>query len=176
MNTSLLVKAALIAALTAATSQISIPQPLSTVPITLQVFFVLLAGAVLGPVYGALSMVVYVLIGLVGLPVFARGTSGFGVLLGPTGGYLFGFVFAAFVVGLIVSRGKGSRVRLGIAMLGGVLAIYLLGVAQLALVGKLTIAQALIGGAAPFILLDLAKAAVAAALARRIGLATGKAN
>jgi len=171
LNTSMMVKAALIAALMAATSQVAIPQPLSTVPITLQVFFSLLAGAVLGPVYGALSIFVYVLMGAVGLPVFSGGRSGIGILLGPTGGYLLGFIAAAFVVGLIVSKGKGNIIQVTLAMVAGVLVIYALGVMQLAFTANISFSQAIVGGALPFIPFDFIKAVVAVAVARRIGIA-----
>lgn len=170
MNTSIMVKTALIAALTAVASQVAIP--LGQIPITLQAFFPLLAGAVLGPVYGALSQIIYVLMGSIGLPVFAGGHSGFGVLVGPSGGYLFGFIAAAYIVGLIIVRGRSSALRVAMAMGIGVFTIYLLGVIQLAIVAKITIVQAIIAGAAPFILVDLIKAAVAAEVARRIGFAT----
>nr|WP_269848331.1 biotin transporter BioY [Methanosarcina horonobensis] len=92
-----MVFASLFAALTAAGAYIQIPIPFSPVPVTLQVFFVLLAGSMLKSKWGSLSMVVYTLLGIAGLPVFAGGSSGLGVLLGPTGGYIFGFILAAFL-------------------------------------------------------------------------------
>ena len=73
--------------------------PLYPVPLTLQTLFTYLAGAVLGPSLGALSQVIYILLGGIGLPVFAGGKAGFGTLLGPTGGYLFGFIAASFAIG-----------------------------------------------------------------------------
>jgi biotin transport system substrate-specific component len=163
-----MVKAALLAALIAATSQLSIPQPFSAVPITLQVFFVLLAGAVLGPLYGSLSMVVYVLLGLAGLPVFANGGSGIGTLVGPTGGYLIGFILATGVIGWIVSAGKASMAQILLAMGAGIIVIYTCGVMQLSFVAKMAIGQAIIAGAGPFIVLDFAKAIVAALVAKRV--------
>lgn len=172
MKTSAMVKAALIAALTAAAALVRINLPFTEVPLTLQVFFVLLAGAVLGPIYGALSMLVYVLMGAIGLPVFAGGATGIGVLIGPTGGYLFGFIAAAYVVGFLVSRKRKSTTQLALAMVAGVIVIYLFGILQLAFVTKITILKAILVGAAPFIIFDLVKAFVAATVARRIGLAT----
>jgi len=174
LNTSLMVKSALLAALTAATSLIAkIELPFTQVPLTLQVFFSLLAGAILGPRYGALSMALYVLMGAVGLPVFAGGKSGFGVLLGPTGGYLFGFVAAAYIVGLITSRGKGTTPQLGAAMLAGIAIIYTLGVLQLSVVAKLSILKAFAVGAAPFIVIDIVKGLAAAVVARRLRVVSG---
>ena len=172
MNVSLMAKAALLAALTAATAIVAIP--IGSVPVTLQVFFVLLAGLVLGPVYGALSMIVYMLLGIVGLPVFAGGAAGIGAVIGPRGGYLFGFVLAAVIVGFIASRGKNSVSRLAIAMGAGIVAIYVLGVVQLSLVTGMSLMQAILAGAAPFIIFDVIKAVAAVAVARRIGLASGR--
>ena len=99
MKTRDLAMVGLFAALTAIGAWISIPIP--PVPFTFQVLFVLLAGAVLGSARGGLSQIVYVLLGVIGLPVFAGGASGPGVLFGPTGGYIFGFIVAAFVVGAL---------------------------------------------------------------------------
>lgn len=165
-------KAALIAALTAATAIVAIP--IGSVPVTLQVFFVLLAGLVLGPAYGALSMIVYILLGIVGLPVFAGGAAGIGAVIGPRGGYLFGFVLAAVIVGFFASRGNNSTSQLVVAMGAGIVAIYALGVAQLALVTGMSLVQALLAGAAPFIIFDIIKAVAAVAVARRIGFVKGR--
>lgn len=105
-NTNLkpLVFSALFAALTAAVSPIKIPLGFTPVPITLQTLMVLLSGAMLGPYYGALAMILYVTVGALGLPVFAGGSSGIEVLFGPTGGYLLSYFIAAFVVGLMVRK------------------------------------------------------------------------
>ena len=96
--------AALFAALTAAVSPIKIPLGFTPVPITLQTLMVLLSGALLGPYYGALAMILYILVGALGLPVFAGGSSGIGALLGPTGGYLFSYFIAAFVIGKMLEK------------------------------------------------------------------------
>ena len=101
-----MVFASLFAALTAAGAYIQIPIPFSPVPVTLQVFFVLLAGSMLKSKWGSLSMVVYTLLGVAGLPVFAGGSSGMGVLLGPTGGYIFGFILAAYLIGKLSEKAE----------------------------------------------------------------------
>ncbi len=99
-----MVFAALFAALTGAVAWFKIPLPFTPVPITLQTLMVLLSGAMLGAYYGALSMIVYLTVGAIGLPVFAGGSSGVGALLGPTGGYLFSYPVASFVIGKILEK------------------------------------------------------------------------
>mgnify|MGYP001612667683 FL=1 len=101
-----MVFAALFASLTGAVAWFKIPLPFTPVPITLQTLMVLLSGAMLGPVYGALAMIVYLVLGAIGLPVFAGGSSGVGALLGPTGGYLFSYPVSAFVIGYMLQKKK----------------------------------------------------------------------
>jgi|Deesub1362A_J573_1020465.scaffolds.fasta_scaffold02332_7 biotin transport system substrate-specific component len=150
----------LFAALTAVGAFISIP--LGPVPFTLQVLFVLLSGAILGAFLGALSQVVYLLLGVIGLPVFAGGTSGIGHLFGPTGGYLFGFVFASFLVGLL-SKSEGFWVKF-FSMLLGILVIHFLGVLQLSFVAGMSFKKALLVGSLPFFPFDTFKAFIASGL------------
>jgi len=108
--------------------------PLYPVPITLQTFFTYLAGAILGSRLGALSQLVYVLLGCIGLPVFAGGKAGLGVLLGPTGGYLTGFIFSAFVIGgLCEAKQNPSFVWILTSMIIGTAVIYAVGAVQLSL-------------------------------------------
>jgi biotin transport system substrate-specific component len=102
---------AFFAALTAVFSQVSVPLPFTPVPISLASLAVLICGGVLGAKRGALAMVVYVLLGAVGLPVFANFSGGAGVIAGPTGGYIIGYIFAAAVMGLF--SGKEDEVSGG---------------------------------------------------------------
>ena len=104
-----MVFAALFAALTAAVAWFKIPLPFTPVPITLQTLVVLLSGAMLGSYYGALSMIIYLVVGAIGLPVFAGGSSGVGALLGPTGGYLFSYPIASFVIGKMLEKKSLSK-------------------------------------------------------------------
>ena len=125
--------ASMFGALTALGAFIMIPLP--PVPVTLQTLFVDLAGALLGGYLGAMSQVVYILLGVVGLPIFAGGKAGAGVLIGPTGGYLFGFVAGAFVIGkLTAMREKPGMVWLIGSMSLGIAVVYALGIAQLMVV------------------------------------------
>lgn len=143
-----MVYAAMFGATTAIGAYIVIPLPL--VPITMQTFFVSLAAALLGGTLGALSQVVYVLLGVIGLPVFAGGKAGFGVLMGPTGGYLAGFIVGAYIIGkLIEMKEKPGFLWMAFAMLIGHVALYVLGVAQLMFVAKLTLGKAFAVGVLP---------------------------
>ena len=155
---------ALFAALIAGGSFVAIP--LGPVPLTLQVMFVLLAGLVLGPRLGALSVIAYLVLGLVA-PVYAGGTSGAGVLFGPTGGYLWGFIAGAALAGLTARRGGDPG--LGRCVLGGLVGlvpIYALGAAWLALQLHLDPGAAIAAGVVPFVWGDVVKAIAAALVAR----------
>jgi biotin transport system substrate-specific component len=153
---------------TALCSHVSFPLPFTPVPITLQTLAVLLTGAALGSKRGGLALLLYLAEGAAGLPVFAPvagSPGGFLALLSFTGGYLWAFPIAAFVVGLLCERGLDRSLLTSIvAMLPGTVIIYLLGALQLGLVLHLSVAQAFSLGVAPFIPGDLAKLIVAALL------------
>lgn len=144
--------------------------PLPPVPITLQTLFVLLAGFLGGPAVGLGSTAIYLLLGAIGLPVFSSG-GGLGILLGPTGGFLFGLLPASFLAGLAGNyRRKDEhpgRFRMLCILLGigATLVIYLAGVPYLKVVGNLSWKVALQAGMLPFILGDLLKLAIATHLA-----------
>ena len=147
--------------LVAFAAQITIPLPFSPVPITAQTFAVLLVAALLGARGGAAALFVYLLEGALGLPVFAGAAAGPAALVGPTAGYLYGFVVAAFVVGALCQRGWDRRfVTAAAAMLVGNAIIYLLGLPWLAMFVGLDNALPL--GLIPFIPGDLLKLALAA--------------
>jgi len=156
----MMVYTALFAALTAVGAYIIVPLPL--IPITGQTVFVLLAGALLGKAAGAFSQVVYLLMGLLGFPVFSGGRAGFGVILGPTGGYLWGFILAAFIVGMIVERNKSaSNWVLIVAFLFGEAMIFTCGILQLALVAKMSFTKAITVGFLPFLPGEMLKVVLA---------------
>jgi biotin transport system substrate-specific component len=162
-----MVYASLFGALTAAGAYIIIPLP--PVPITLQTLFMGLAAILLGGRLGALSQVVYIMLGIIGLPVFAGGKAGLGVLLGPTGGYLTGFVIAAYIIGWMVKlKESGGFAWISLCLLVGTLFVYLPGVLQLAFVARLTMAKALAVGVLPFLVGDLFKIALTALLALKL--------
>lgn len=143
--------------------------PLQPVPVTLQTFFVYLAAAVLGSRYGTFSQLVYIILGLIGLPVFAGGSAGMGVLFGPQGGYLVGFVFGVLVSGkLIELRKKPNVLWLSLSLMVCTLTIYFFGVAQLAVMADLSLTKAIAAGALPFLPGDVLKIAVTILVARKI--------
>lgn len=124
-----LVLCAFFATLTIIGTILSIPLPFSPVPINLAILSVFLAGGLLGPKAGAVSQLVYVCLGLMGLPVFAKFSGGPGVLAGPTGGYIIGYIVTAFLAGLIIHKVKAEpktgRIAAGFSM--GLLACYVPG-------------------------------------------------
>ena len=157
---------ALFTALIAAGAFVAIP--LGPVPFTLQLLFVLLAGLVLGPRLGALSVVAYLVLGLVA-PVYAGGTSGLGVLFGPTGGYLLGFVVGALAAGAVGRSRDAGTPRLVMGGLAGLLPIYLLGATWLAISLHATdLRLVLVGGVLQFLPLDIIKAVAAGVLAHAL--------
>ena len=143
-------------------AQVAVPVPLSPVPMTLQPLAVLAVGGLLGAAGGIAALVTYLALGILGLPVFAGGSSGVVHLLGPTGGYLLAFPLAAGLVGAFVGRASGTLRVLGACALGMVL-IHLGGVAQLALLGG-DPAAAFRVGFVPFLTGDLLKVGLAAAV------------
>ncbi|MSR07761.1 MAG: biotin transporter BioY [Gemmatimonadetes bacterium] len=150
-------------------AQAAVPIPGNPVPITLQVPAVLIVGGLLGPALGSATLVLYLLMGAAGLPVFApTGTLvGFARLIGPTGGYLLAYPVAAGLVGQITAGGR-SWARLWIGLLAGLVVIHAGGVAQLAALGG-DLSIALRFGSLPFLLGDCLKVLLAGLVIRRLG-------
>ncbi len=149
------------AVFTAIAAQIEIP--LRPVPLTLQTFIVLLAGAFLGKRNGFVSMSIYLLSGIAGLPVFAEASSGLHVLFGPTGGYLLAFPFAASAIGYLVSlRHTWSSVML--AMTAGLLLIFVFGIVQLNFVYFHNWNESLKAGLLAFSIWDIVKLLAASSI------------
>ena len=157
--------AVVFALLSAVSGLVRIPLPFTPVPVTLQVFVVLLAGAVLGRGWGAASQGLYVASGALGAPVFAGAAAGLAYIAGPTGGYLAGFVLAPFVVAAILGgRDQFTPLRVAGAMAAGVAVIHTCGWAWLAFGLHMGPGAAFFAGVHPFLPLDALKAAAAAAL------------
>ncbi|KYC45583.1 MAG: BioY family protein [Candidatus Methanofastidiosum methylothiophilum] len=148
---------ALFAALTAVGGFISIP--FYPVPLTLQVFFVLLSGALLGKKLGALSQIVYLGLGAIGAPVFHNFTGGIGILLGPTGGFLFGFIPGAYVAGLFYEKFHNNKLHFS-GLLLSIVPIYTLGILWLSFITGMPLEKAVLVGGIPFIPGDFVKSII----------------
>lgn len=157
------------AAFTAVCAQIAFHLPGNPVPYTMQVFAVLVCGMLLGPRVAALSQIQYVTVGFLGAPVFAGFTGGPAALLGPRGGYLIGFIVAAYLVGLFLDRSDRSFRTACMAGMLGVGAIYICGASWLAVWLRLfqqngVAWQSWLLGVAPFVGVDVVKVVLAAQL------------
>lgn len=153
------------ALLTAACAQISIPLPGDPVPVTGQTFAVLLTGAALGANRGAAGQLLYVALGLVGLPFYADGAHGVDVVFGATGGYLVAFPLAAWVCGrLAEARYDRTPLKALPAFTIGSLIVFAIGVPWLAVAADISLAKAIELGFVPFIPGGIVKAALAAGL------------
>lgn len=169
IKTSELTLIALFTALTAALSQISINLPVSPVPFTLQVIAVFLSGAVGGRKVGFLSQIVYILLGVVGIPVFAGFQAGPVVLLGPAGGYIAAFPLAAFVSGTMQKSQNGHTFRiLSGSMFAGLACIYTFGAVWLSISQRISIMSALMAGVVVFIPFDVVKTLFAGYVSHKI--------
>lgn len=168
-KTTAMILSALMAALTAVGALIRIPMPVSS--FTLQVFFTALAGCLLGSRWGAVSQMLYVLLGVLGLPVFTAG-GGPGAFFHPTSGFLLGMIAMAWVVGKITEQ-KGVRFKTALlACLAGLGVLYIIGLPWLHFLMNLhsqwSVSQTMIGGMLVFLPADLLKSVLAAALCARL--------
>jgi biotin transport system substrate-specific component len=166
------------ACLTGFLAQVRFYLPYTPVPVTAQVFAVLLSGVILGKWYGGLSQGLYAGIGAAGLPWFNGLKGGMDVLSGVTGGYIIGFIAAALVIGWLTDRYVRCRSFIGLfsIMLLGIALIYLFGVVQLLLVLGVNAQRAIELGALPFIGVDVYKALIAAAIAAAVTPRTAYGN
>ena len=167
--------------LTAVAAQISVPLPFTPVPLTFQPMVVLVGAAALGSRLGMASQVLYLALGIAGLPLFAASAAlpqGAARLLGPTGGYLMSFPFAAFVAGFLAERGFDRRYPTAVlAMLAGLAVVFAGGLLWLTIASRpaLGVSAALSAGFLPFIVPDVLKLLVAAAVMPGLWKITGKA-
>jgi biotin transport system substrate-specific component len=161
-----IVLASLMAALTAVGAYIYVP--IGPVPIVLSTLFVLLSGLLLGSHWGIVSMGVYLIVGAIGIPVFAGGKGGFAHFSGPTGGYLLGYLLAAWIAGFISKRSNHLLILDILAVVLGSLVIYGMGVPWLKIVTQMSWTKTLMVGMVPFLIGDAMKSTVAVILARSI--------
>lgn len=153
-NFKFLIFSSLFAVLISIGSYIYLPLPFTPIPMTLQLFFVLLSGILLGPIYGSLSVIIYIILGIVGLPVFAGGGSGLGHLFGKTGGYIFGFLVSQIVIGYLVKLNKKLLLP---SIFLGIFIVHFFGVLYLSKFLNLNLFKAFTLGSLPFIPVDSLK-------------------
>ena len=167
-------RATMFAAATSATAPVDLVHPLApNVPITLQTLWVYLAGIVLGPVWAGAAFLLYAAAGIVGLPVFAGGSAGLGVVLGPTGGFIVGFPLAASAVGLVAHGLDGLDrpseipvLRLAAALFAGTAVIYAAGAVGYSLVQGIGLLASVAAVVVPFLPVAGVKAAATIAVVR----------
>ncbi|MFD1929306.1 biotin transporter BioY [Sporosarcina siberiensis] len=164
----MMIVTALFAAIIGVLAQVTIPLPL--VPITGQTLAIGLAATILGAKYGTVSVLVYLGLGAVGVPVFAGMSGGLGSLVGPTGGFLFGFIPAAFIIGYYLEKTSFTVRNAIIANLIGMIITLVFGTVWLKFIAEIPWQAAFMGGFAPFIPVGIIKAVLAAS----VGIAVRK--
>lgn len=171
MSTRDIVYIALFAALTAALGLFPpLTLPVVGVPITAQSLGVMLAGALAGSKRGGLALLLFVVLVAIGLPLLAGGRGGFGIFLGPSGGFVLSWPIAAFLIGWLLERHQGETplwITMGYLAVGGIGLVYLCGIPWLAIAAELTLSQAIIGSAG-FIPGDIVKVVLAALIGRGV--------
>jgi len=176
-NVKLMVETALCAALICVLSPFSIPLPFSPVPISLSILAIYICLYALGLKWGTVSVLLYILLGLVGIPVFANFTAGPGKLFGPTGGYIIGYIFLALIVGFFIDKFEKKIYMHILGMLLGVAVCYAFGTAWfLKVMTEYTLAAAMTACVIPFIPADIAKIVIAAIFGPMIRKAVKKIN
>lgn len=157
---------AFFAALTCVMSYVTIPLPI--IPITGQTLAVMLTGCVLKPWQSALSILIFLLLGAIGIPVFSGGAAGIGIIVGKTGGYLIGFLLGAPLIYFLKGKKNNIPLLLLASVIGGMLVPYTFGVPWLSYITGMSLQKALLLGALPFIPGDLIKAFIAATVSYRL--------
>lgn len=166
MKLKMMTRISIMAALTAIGAFIIIPLPGSPVPVTFQLLFTFLAGGLLGSKGGFYSQLIYILLGAAGLPIFAGGSGGIGALVGPSAGYIYGFLIAGYISGLGSKKFKNKIIY----NLVGLIIVYLLGTVGLMLNTGFDLTKAFSAGVIPFIPGDFLKVILAAYLTSKIPL------
>lgn len=149
-------------------SYIIIPIPFSPVPVTAQSLAVMLTGSLLAPGHAFLTVFLFILLGFIGLPVFAGGGAGPGVLFGPTGGYLIGFLAGAMIISFLRGKNPGILQYGAANLIGGLFTVYAIGVPFLALATGMSLKSAFFAGVIPFITGDLMKVIMSTMIAWKL--------
>lgn len=158
---------ALFVAMSAVLSQVSIP--IGVVPINLTHVSIFLAAGILGARLGALSQLAYAILGAIGLPIFSGFSGGIGIVLGPTGGFIVGYVVSAFVVGFLIEKTEDTYIGLFASMYAGWLVTYMIGIPWfMVTTGTSNVGAALMACMVPFLPGDLAKTILSTVLVKRL--------
>ncbi|MEX6586527.1 biotin transporter BioY [Paraclostridium bifermentans] len=160
LNTKELIICAMFASITAILAQIAIPLPFSTVPLTMQVFAVTISGVILGAKKGFVTQVIYILLGAIGMPVFAQMSGGAGILFGYTGGFIMAFPLMALLIGYVSDK-YDTILPIMIAMIVSLMINYTIGTLWYSFVAGVGFMEGFMVCVAPFIVVDLFKVALA---------------
>jgi len=158
---------ALFVSFTAVCSQISIPLPFTPVPLNLALLSVFMSGIILGSIKGTVCQIVYISLGCTGVPVFANFQGGIGIIIGPTGGYIVGYIVVSFIVWLL-GRSNHTVTITALSMALGLFACYALGTMWFVIITGTKIFEALFICAIPFVIGDALKIIFATALSKRL--------
>lgn len=158
----------LFATLIAVSGYITIPIPFSMVPVTAQTLAVMLAGSLLPVRHAAVSLLVFLMMGAIGLPVFSGGAAGMGIIIGKTGGYLIGFLVGAALISVLKGKKPGFLRLLTANAIGGIIIVNTFGVLWLNYITGIGITKAIAFGALPFIPGDIVKIVIAALITLRL--------
>lgn len=159
--------AALFSSLISVSGFMALPLSFTPIPIVLQNIMVLLTAVVLGPFWGSMSVLIFLLSGLCGLPVFSGFQGGVARFISPTGGFLYGYLLSCFITGLI-SKNKDSKVIIFLSLIFGILTMYITGLIHFIIVTKKTLSESLLMCIAPYIIPDLIKCTVFTFIAKRL--------
>lgn len=168
VKTVTLTSIAIMSAVLCVLGPMSISLPFSPVPLSLATIGIFLSLYVLGVRFGNLSIIIYLIIGAVGLPVFSFFSGGIGKIAGPTGGYLIGYIFLALIAGLFIEKFKTNKLLQFLGMVLGTLVCYLIGTIWLSFQAKIGFISALTVGVLPYIVFDLIKIVVCILLGNKI--------
>ena len=157
-NVKMLIMSALMAAVICVTAVISFK--IGVIPITLALLGIFLTATMLEPKYAALSVVVYLLLGIIGVPVFSGFSSGIGVLAGPTGGYIVSYIFVALIVSIVTKRFNRNVIAMMVSLIVAIAVCYAFGTAWFLIYTKKGLAYALAACVTPFIIPDIIKGVV----------------
>jgi biotin transport system substrate-specific component len=160
----MLITSALFASIIGILAQVSIPLPFSPVPITGQTLAIGLAATILGRKYGTISVLIYLAIGAIGVPVYAEFSGGFAALIGPTGGYLIGFIPTVFIIAYYIEKTSFTVLQAMIANTIGMIVTLVFGMVWLKIAASLSWKDAFLLGVSPFLILGVFKAYLASVI------------